>query len=70
MSAKQPRLVSRPRPLLLQENASPHTAQRMAAELEKLLLECMRSSRPGRIEIGVALIWILKVDSIEAKVVL
>ncbi|KAG7309179.1 hypothetical protein JYU34_005103 [Plutella xylostella] len=42
LAAKQPRLVNRSRPLLLQDNARPHTAQQTATKLEELQLECLR----------------------------
>ncbi|CAG4956168.1 unnamed protein product [Colias eurytheme] len=42
IAAKQPRLAIRSRPLLLRDNASPHTAQQMAAKLEEQQLECLR----------------------------
>ena len=42
LAAKQPRLVNRRRPLLLQDNARPHTAQQTVTKLEELQLECLR----------------------------
>ncbi|CAG9104377.1 unnamed protein product [Plutella xylostella] len=42
LAAKQLRLVNRSRPLLLQDNARPHTAQQTATKLEELQLECLR----------------------------
>jgi histone-lysine N-methyltransferase SETMAR len=42
LAAKQARLVNRFRPLLLQDNARPHTAQQTATKLEELQLECLR----------------------------
>ncbi|CAF4887770.1 unnamed protein product [Pieris macdunnoughi] len=42
LAAKQPRLVNRSTPLLLHDNARPHTAQQTATKLEELQLECLR----------------------------
>ncbi|KAJ0181713.1 hypothetical protein K1T71_002435 [Dendrolimus kikuchii] len=42
LAAKQPRLVNRSRPLLLQDNTRPHTAQQTATKLKELQLECLR----------------------------
>ncbi|CAF4830065.1 unnamed protein product [Pieris macdunnoughi] len=42
LAAKQPRLVNRSTPLLLHDNARPHTAQQTATKLEELHLECLR----------------------------
>ncbi|CAF4859297.1 unnamed protein product [Pieris macdunnoughi] len=42
LAAKQPRLVNRSTPLLLHDNAGPHTTQQTATKLEELQLECIR----------------------------
>lgn len=42
LAIKQPRLVNRSSPLLLQDNARPHTAHMTVAKLEELRLECLR----------------------------
>ncbi|KAL0810558.1 hypothetical protein ABMA28_010678 [Loxostege sticticalis] len=42
LAAKQPRLVNRSRPLLLHDNARPHTAQQTTTKLDELQLECLR----------------------------
>lgn len=42
LAAKQPRLVNRSTPLLLHDNARPHTAQQTATKLEELQLESLR----------------------------
>ncbi|RVE43307.1 hypothetical protein evm_012039 [Chilo suppressalis] len=39
LAAKQPRLVNRSRPLLLHDNARPHTAQQITTKLDELQLE-------------------------------
>lgn len=42
LAVKQPRLVNCSSPLLLQDNARPHTGQQTVAKLEELGLECLR----------------------------
>ncbi|KAL0851947.1 hypothetical protein ABMA28_000229 [Loxostege sticticalis] len=42
LAAKQSRLVNRSRPLLLHDNARPHSAQQTTTELDELQLECLR----------------------------
>ncbi|CAG9788406.1 unnamed protein product [Diatraea saccharalis] len=42
LAVQQPRLVNRSTPLLLHDNARPHTAQQTATKLEELQLECLR----------------------------
>ncbi|CAH2236236.1 jg22047 [Pararge aegeria aegeria] len=42
LAVKQLRLVNRYMPLLLQDKARPHTAQKTATKLEVLQLECLR----------------------------
>nr|BAA23532.1 transposase [Bombyx mori] len=42
LAAKQPRLVNRSRPLLLHDNARPHTAQQTTTKLDELQLACLR----------------------------
>ncbi|XP_064074382.1 histone-lysine N-methyltransferase SETMAR-like [Vanessa tameamea] len=42
LAAKQPRLVNRSRPLLLYDNARPHTAQQTTIKLDELQLEYLR----------------------------
>ncbi|XP_004929074.1 uncharacterized protein LOC101740420 [Bombyx mori] len=41
LAAKQPRLVNRSKPLLLHDNARPHTAQKTITKLDELQLECL-----------------------------
>ncbi|CAK1583540.1 unnamed protein product [Parnassius mnemosyne] len=42
LAAKQPILVNHSRPLLLDDNARPHTAQQTTTKLDELQLECLR----------------------------
>jgi hypothetical protein len=42
LAVKQPRLVNRSAPLLLHDNARPHTAQQTATKLEEVQLEYLR----------------------------